>query len=158
MKHGKRGLSSSFLTWLPGLAILLGASIYLFVRPAEPFVFRLGRRLGLDSLMRLVRPDEPLIKAALPDFLVYSVPNALWAFAYALVIVRIWSPVRHWTGYFWLSTIPLLVLGFEILQFPGILPGTFSYPDLFWGILGSAGGILLGIKSRKHTSYESEFN
>jgi hypothetical protein len=76
-----------------------------------------------------------------PDWMVYSLPNGLWAFAYALIITRIWGRNKSWPRIIWLASIPALVLGFETLQFWGIVHGTFCLQDLALGLTG----IILGI-------------
>jgi hypothetical protein len=81
----------------------------------------------------------------LPKWIVYSLPNGLWAFAYALLITGIWSDSKSCVKYFWMGSIPVLVLGFEILQYPGIIRGTFSMQDIALGIAGITVGIIVGM-------------
>ena len=148
MAYLTRRPSNWILNTLPGVAIILGGSIYLFLRPEEVRFLHWARSTGVDTVVSLLRPENPDVFSSLPTWTVYSLPGALWAFAYALVITRLWINKRHWIRYLWLSTIPLLVLGFEVLQYPGILPGTFSIPDLIASLLGSAAGIFIGITSK----------
>lgn len=137
-----------FLYTLSGMAIILGGSIYLFLRPEEVLFLQWARSTGLDAMVSMLRPANSYMFSSLPTWTLYSLPGALWAFAYALIITRLWAGKRHWIRYVWLSTIPLLVLGFELLQYPGILPGTFSITDLITSLLGSAAGIFIGITSK----------
>ncbi len=147
--------SNWILYTLPGAAIILGASVYLFLRPGELLYHQWARSTGLDAVVSLLRPENPNVLSSLPTWTLYSLPGALWAFAYALIITRLWMSKKHWIKYLWLSTIPLLVLGFEVLQYPGILPGTFSIPDLLTSLFGSAVGIFIGITSRKRFNHEN---
>ncbi len=141
--------SNWILYTLPGVAIILGGCIYLFLRPEEVLYLHWARSAGLDAVVSLLRPENPDALSSLPTWTLYSLPGALWAFAYALIMTRLWVSKRHWIRYLWLSTIPLLVLVFEVLQYPGILPGTFSIPDLIASLFGSAVGIFIGITSKE---------
>ena len=143
---------------IPALAILLGGFIYVFLRPVEPLFMNWARMTGLNAFINLIRPDPTASITAFPDWIVYSLPGALWAFAYALFIIRIWADSGHWIRYFWLSTIPILVIGFEILQYPGIIPGTFTAHDLLASILGSLAGVTFGIKSKKISNHENNIH
>ncbi|RPI42327.1 MAG: hypothetical protein EHM46_05330 [Bacteroidetes bacterium] len=141
-------------TILSGTAILLGGLIYIFLRPGEPLFLDWARATGLGSLVDHLRPGS-FDPALLPAWSVYSLPGALWAFAYSLTITGIWSGSHHPVKFLWLATIPVLVLGFELLQAPGIIPGTFSILDLVFGILGAGAGFLFPAIILKSTRHES---
>jgi hypothetical protein len=52
-----------------------------------------------------------------------------------------------------MSTIPILVIGFELLQYTGLVKGTFSFQDIAFEISGLLLGIYAGIiitKSHPH--------
>jgi len=78
---------------------------------------------------------------SLMEWILYSLPDGLWALAYTLLICGLWAGSRSRARYFWYATIPLLVLGFEGFQGLGLIHGTFSFSDL----LTSATGILSGM-------------
>ncbi|MCF6357636.1 MAG: hypothetical protein L3J54_07500, partial [Draconibacterium sp.] len=79
----------------------------------------------------------------------------LWAFAYSMLIVGIWSGSKSKIKYFWLATIPVLVLGFETLQYFEIIRGTFSIQDIAFGITGIIIGIIVGNKITKIKNHEN---
>lgn len=149
MLYNLKRLSTRILSFLPAFAVLFGIAIYVFARPAEPAALLWARSHGLDKLLDLLRPGSSNPVNILPAWILYSLPNALWALAYSILITRIWAGNRQFIGYFWMATIPALVLGMELLQYPAILSGTFSIPDLVSGILGMSAGYLIGIKSKK---------
>jgi len=64
----------------------------------------------------------------LPEGIVFSLPNGLWAFSYAMLIAGIWSGRKSWLRTFWMASILVLVLGVFILLALGsgilILPAT----------------------------------
>jgi len=121
-----RTYSHRLYIFLSALAIFIGGLIYILLRPSEPIFFSWISIAGLDQLVSPARSLTVALSQLLPEWFVYSLPNALWAFAYALLITGIWSDSRSWLRYFWMASIPFLVLGFEILQIPGIISGTFE--------------------------------
>lgn len=149
-------MKQSRLYLLSAAALLLGGCIYICLRPAEPVFFDWAHAAGLGGLIDRVRANNLSLDTLLPEWVVYSLPCAFWAFAYAAIITRIWTDSRHRIKYFWLATIPLLVLGFELLQYPGIIPGTFCTEDLIAGILGSGTGMIIGITHKKQIIDENK--
>jgi hypothetical protein len=144
--------------WISAIALLAGGIIYILFRTSEPGFFKWIRAAGLDNLLIFARNSSLSLTPILPKWIVYSLPNGLWAFAYALLITGIWSDSKSWLKYFWMASIPVLVLGFEILQYPGIIRGTFSIQDIALGIAGIAVGIIVGIKIIKPRYHEKTFN
>jgi hypothetical protein len=139
------------------IALIAGGIIYLLFRPDEVLFFRWMRTLGFKSLISYFRQNSFSINIHLPEWVVYSLPNGLWAFAYALLITRIWAGSKSTFKYFWIGSIPGLVLGFEILQFTGTIPGTFCLQDIALGMTGMTIGYILGSKSVKPKNHENKF-
>jgi hypothetical protein len=135
--------------YLSVLALFLGGVIYILFRASEPVFFNWIRAIGLDSWLHLARGKSLSSSLHLPAWIVFSLPNGLWAFAYAFLISGTWWGIRSWLKYFWMASIPLLVLGYEIFQYAGIIPGTFCMQDIALGILGMTAGIIAGIKTTK---------
>ena len=114
-------LSTFSFNWLhviiSAIALLAGGMVYILFRPSEHVFFSWISATGFDNWFNLARnsslPSRPLV----PEWIVYSLPDGLWAFAYALLITVIWSGSKTWLRYLWLASIPLLVLGYEILQY-----------------------------------------
>jgi len=142
--------------FLSGLAIFIGGLIYILLRPSEHLFFGWIRLAGLDQWISPARSLSPLLGELFPDWIIFSLPNGLWAFAYALLITSIWSGSRSWLKSFWMASIPILVLGFEILQIPGIIPGTFCIQDIAIGLLGLVLGIFIGTKKTKNNNYHEK--
>jgi hypothetical protein len=140
--------------WLSAIALLAGGIIYILFRTSEPVFFNWIRAAGLDNWLSFARKGSLSLTPYLPDWVVYSLPNGLWAFAYALLIIAIWSNSKSLLKYFWMASIPILVLGFEILQLAGFIPGTFCIQDMALGIAGLTIGIIVGMKIIKSNSHE----
>jgi hypothetical protein len=143
--------------YLSLLAILMGGVIYILFRGSEPVFFNWIRALGLEGWLNFARSKSLSSSLHLPAWIVFSLPNGLWAFAYAFLITGIWWGTKSWLKYFWMASIPLLVLGYEILQYAGIIPGTFCMQDIALGIVGLTTGILAGIFTTKPQNHENVF-
>jgi len=131
----KRVLFTSFI------ALIAGGFIYMFLRPAPAVFFTWLEPVGLESLLRSSRTFTLKLTPFLPGWLIYNLPQGLWAFAYTLIITGIWGRHRSAVALFWLATIPLLTLGFEGLQYAGLIRGTFCLNDMLF----SVGGIIVVI-------------
>ena len=139
---------------LCAFAIFLGGIIYILFRPSEVIFFYWFRTVGLDNWFNLARHKSLSLYQYLPEWIVFSFPNGLWAFAYALLITVIWSGSKSLSSYFWMVSIPVLVLGFEILQYAKVIPGTFCIQDITLGLAGLITGIQVGIKINKFKNHE----
>ncbi len=135
-------------------ALILGGTIYVLFYTSQPLFFNWIRAAGLDNWFSTTRQYSMAASPDLPQWFVYSLPDGLWAFAYAVLITGIWIPKKTGLKYFWMSTIPLLVIGFELLQYPGIINGTFALQDLAFEISGILTGIFSGIKITKSHRHE----
>jgi hypothetical protein len=101
-----------------------------------------------------VRQSSVSLGRTIPQWIIYSLPDGLWAFAYALLITGLWIGKGSGIKYFWMSTIPVLVIGMEMLQYIGMVKGTFSLVDLAFEISGLIIGIYTGIKITKSHHHE----
>lgn len=136
------------------LAIFAGGFIYILFRPLEADFFQSFHFLGLDSWISAIRESIVGVSRIFPEWFVYSLPNGLWSFSYSLIITVIWCKNKSAFKYFWMYSIPVLVLGFEILQLMGIIRGTFSAQDIFLGVTGMMMGFLLARLLIKIDNYE----
>ena len=148
-KHSNR----SFI-FLAILAVIIGGSLYIFFRTSDHLFFRWFSFLGLDNWFEALRNHSLSTSSHLPDWVVYSLPNSLWAFAYALLITSLWYGNKSWLKYIWMASIPVLVIGFEVLQYTGTIHGTFCIQDLTLGIVGLTLGCIVGIKLKNQNNHE----
>lgn len=130
---------------LAGLALFAGGAIYIFLRSSDPLFFQWVEHMGMGGSFTWLRNTGWLSETDVPSWFRYALPDALWAFAYALLISSIWSGSHSPIRYFWLASIPVLILGFEFAQLAGLLPGTFCPVDLTFSVTGLILGIYLGI-------------
>lgn len=140
------------------VALLSGGLIYLLFRSTEPVFFQWIKVLNLNKWLSLQRQKSASLPLHFPEWFLYSLPNGLWAFAYALIITTIWAGNKSWLRTLWMASIPVLVFGFELLQYMHFIPGTFCLQDIAFGMAGLTIGIAVGIiicKSGKPKSISS---
>ena len=135
-------------------ALILGGAIYVLFYTSQPVFFSWIRAAGLNNWLILTRQYSLTASSTLPQWIVYSLPDGLWAFAYALLITGIWIRSNSGLKYFWMSTIPVLIIGLELLQYTGLVKGTFSFQDIAFEITGLLTGIFTGIKITKSHPHE----
>jgi hypothetical protein len=143
---------------LCSVALMLGGIIYVLFRITEPVFFHWTLAAGPDSWVNLARHKLVSTGQQLPEWIIFSLPNGLWAFAYAVLITRIWSGSKSWLRTCWMISIPVLVIGFEILQYFRIMPGTYCIQDVAMGIAGLTTGIIVGLKTIKPKNHEKAFD
>jgi len=146
--------SNNLNVLLCSVALLLGGMIYFLFRASEPVFLKWIPGPGIASWFGLVRQSSVSFSRSLPEWIVFSLPNGLWAFAYSLLITGIWAGSKSWLRIFWMASIPVLVLGFELLQLTGTIPGIFCVHDMAFGIAGLIIGILAGTKTINPNHYE----
>jgi hypothetical protein len=130
------------------LALIAGGLIYVLLRPAEPVFFKWMAAAGFENWLTDLRAGSLFTGFLLPEWMVYSLPNGLWAFAYTSLVLVIWNGSREAARYFWFLSIPVLVFGFELLQLSGTVQGTFCLIDIVFGALGSLAALLSLFLSR----------
>lgn len=128
------------------LAVVTGGAIYILFRPVEPLFFSWANEVGAGNMLSNIRRFTLPLKGYIPEWILFSLPNGLWAFAYVLILATIWSGSKSGLRYLWYATIPVLVLGYELLQLTEILTGTFCLLDFAFGLAGIIIGIRIGLK------------
>jgi hypothetical protein len=139
---GATGFSSTRHILWSTIAVIAGGIIYMLFRPTEALFLNWFSTIGMENWLESARENSLSLSHNLPNWFVYSLPNGLWAYAYTLLILIIWKESSSLIRYFWYLSIPVLIVGFELLQLTGTLQGTFCLFDLSWGIMGIVLGVL----------------
>ena len=127
------------------LPVLFGGLIYYMLRP-EPIVFYswldyFNLKAPFFSIRLNLIPSLP----SFPSWFKYSLPSGLWAFSYTAIILFLWGCRSEKIKYFWFFTIPVVCLSYELLQYAGLVKGTFCTTDLAFCFFG----MLLGLTNFK---------
>lgn len=132
--------------WISFLAVFLGGMIYLLWRENHKEIFTwLGIPGATESIIYLRTHTLPF-RDVIPPWIIYSLPDGLWSFGYALIISRLWAKNFSTIKKFWIMTIPLLCLGTEVMQWIGLVPGVFCPVDLLLSFAGIILGVIVGAK------------
>lgn len=132
------------LILLTVLPVLVGAMIYILWRPTSIRIFGWLETVGLAGGVAKLRALAEPANSYLPQWAIFSLPNGLWAFSYTVFIVCLWWNVPTIHGRLWLCSAPLIGLGYESLQFFGVIPGVFCHQDLLFCAVGIGSGFILG--------------
>ena len=111
---------------ISGILLLLGGgAIYLLQRSTQLLMFRLVDGLGLSETVGSLR----LSSGTWPEFIVYNLPGGLWAASYVLLADALFCRQALSVRLMWVSLVPLIGVGSEVLQMVGLCPGTADWLD-----------------------------
>lgn len=116
-------------------ALFMGSMIYLLWRTDSLAMFTWFDCLGLGGTIAWLRIGLGPFSIYLPDWFIFSIPNALWFFSGLIVFNSIWGMKPSWDKRFWLSSFCVIALGSEVAQAFQLIPGTFDYQDLIFMII-----------------------
>ncbi len=112
------------------LCLLIGAAIYFITRSENIF---LNQWLALFADGQALRFFQGLVSNQwLPDWILFSLPDALWMTALTLFILMIWDFKIHRRSTAWLAMAVVAGAGMEILQGFHLMRGTFDMADLLF--------------------------
>jgi hypothetical protein len=107
--------------------VIMGGLIYILWRDTSLRMFDWAREIGIFGAINVSRDAAHNLFKMVPEFVVYSVPDALWTFSFARFNCALCTRGAH-VG--WLAVAPVISLGSELGQSVGIVPGTFDWLDL----------------------------
>lgn len=102
----------------------LGAWIYIAFRSPNLLVFDWIDAVGMSGL--IIRPN-----AQLPDWLLYSLPDGCWVYAFTSWMLIIWARFSPWV-----LVALTLAIGSELGQLFSIVPGTYDNVDIVFYLFG----------------------
>lgn len=117
-------------------SLLLGGGIYILFRVSSLKMFSWFETIGINIIESDLRKNSILIAQYFPDWFLYSLPDGLWIFSYVCLMLSIWKKSISQQNIFWISIVPLVAVGSEILQFFGLVQGTFDMVDVLCYLTG----------------------
>ena len=132
---------ASISVWLANVVapILLGGLMYLSWRSTTLVIFGWLDALGFSGSVQAIRAVTTPWKESIPDWVLFSLPDALWSYAFTCGLCFVWASHKCWQRSFWIFAPLVLSVSIECLQASGFLVGTFDWIDL---CLSSAACIL----------------
>lgn len=131
------------------LPVILGGLIYLLLRPSSIVFYGWLEYFNVYTPIYNLRLNLLAYLPVFPSWFIYSLPNGLWAFSYTAIILNLWANRTESIKYFWFSTIPIICMGYEVMQYMGLIRGTFCFTDLSFCFLGMALGVIMINKRRR---------
>lgn len=115
------------------VCLLTGAVMYLLLRDRSLLGFSLLDHLGAGAWADRAR--AAVAGTDLPEWVIYCLPDGLWALSYILLIDVIMERQPFHKRMAWTSVIPLIGTASELLQAIGWTPGVYDMIDLICYLL-----------------------
>lgn len=110
------------------LFLVCGCSVYLLFRSRSLYIYQWCALFGLSDMIDLFRCFVQDWR--ITDWIKYSLPDGLYCASYILIIDAIWHNDNSNIKYYIISLIPFVTIGSELLQYFGLVKGTFDVYDL----------------------------
>lgn len=110
------------------IILFAGGLIYVIFRSDNLLMFSLFHYLGLDGIVIKLR--EGYGQMIIWDWVRYNMPAGLWLFSYMFIIDSIWNNSNSPAYKCFITTLPIIAIISEAMQFFHILPGTFDIRDM----------------------------
>ena len=112
-----------------GIAILAcGCAIYLLFRSKSLNIYQWCMSLGLSNTIDSIR--YAVQDWCMATWVRYSLPDGLYCAAYILIIDAIWKNDNRLIKFIIISLVPIVTISSELLQYFGLVKGTFDVYDL----------------------------
>ena len=117
-----------FAFFLGVLFLACGCAIYLLFRSKTLNIYQWCSALGLSNIIDSLR--NCVQDWNISEFVKFSLPDGLYCAAYILVIDAIWHSDNGIVKNIVISFVPFVTTSSEVLQYFGLVKGTFDVFDL----------------------------
>ncbi|HEX5727142.1 MAG TPA: hypothetical protein VFX98_16815 [Longimicrobiaceae bacterium] len=124
-----------------------GGAVYLLWRAPHLRLFRWAEAVRADGLVARLQLGAAGARESLPDLLLFSLPDALWAYALTAALALVWRARRGAAALAWVSLGAVLGVGSELGQLARAVPGTFDPADAVLCALAAALAYVLVYRS-----------
>jgi len=111
-----------------GLFLVCGCAIYLLFRTKTLNIYRWTSLIGFSDYVDYMR--QQVLYWNIPSFVKYCLPDGLYCAAYILMIDAIWYNDKGIMKKIIMSFVPIVTIISEVLQYFGLIKGTFDIYDL----------------------------
>ncbi|REG88254.1 hypothetical protein [Algoriphagus antarcticus] len=119
------------------IPVILGGLIYLTYRTDSLVMFGWFNEIGLSDKIGLLRSNYQLQNLTIPNWIKFSLPDALWLFSFTYITLIIWENKINRESVFWIFFAPMIGIFSEVGQLTGLIPGTFDKIDLILLIIAT---------------------
>lgn len=124
-------------------AMFVGATIYVLWRSNSLMMFSWFDALGMRSQVLTLREYAEPYSSALPRWVFFSLPQALWLFSGIVTFNCIWGKHDVLNKRLWSMAFCSIAFGFEFGQYIGLVPGHFDIFDMALLILALVTALLV---------------
>jgi hypothetical protein len=120
------------------LPIFVGAAIYVSWRSPWLLVFTWIDTIGVAPVVADVRAAALPVRAQLPSWVLFSLPDALWVYAVTWSMALVWNrKLEATSARCWVLAGGLLACSGEVGQALRIVPGTFDVGDVLCYVISA---------------------
>ena len=131
---------------IAGLIFLLsGSYLYLKFRSETLLMFKWAENLGLDFIVSSIRGSFQGLNSDRMKYIIFSAPYGMWVISFCCFIGAIWHKDNSLSAIIWRLFVPVIAISSELLQFVGLLPGTYDTNDLLVLIVSTIIGLIISI-------------
>lgn len=110
------------------LFLVCGCAIYLLFRSKSLNIYQWCSVLGLSNTIDTLRYSVQDWNVS--EFVKFSLPDGLYCASYILMIDAIWHDEKGTIKNIIISLVPFVTISSEVLQYFGLVKGTFDIYDL----------------------------
>lgn len=111
-----------------GIMLVSGCCIYLLFRSKTLRIYQWCSAMGVSNGIDYYRGY--LLSWHIPDVVKYSFPDGLYNASYILIMDAIWNKENSFYKYLITLFAPIFTIVSELLQYFGVIKGTFDIYDL----------------------------
>ena len=136
------------------LPIVVGGLIYIGFRDTRLLFFSWADILELDSLVNYIRRYMNNNFNELHDHVVYSIPGALWLYAFISFNFFLWLEDNSKMKMIWLFIPIIIAFSHEFLQKINLVNGTYSNIDILYYLISIGFSYIALIKIGRYNEKE----
>ena len=123
--------------------LLIGSYLYLKFRSETLLIFKWAKNLGLDFIVSSIRGSFESLNSDRMKYIIFSAPYGLWVISFCCFIGAIWHKDSSLSAIILRLFVPVISISSELLQFVGLLPGTYDINDLLVLIVSTIIGLTI---------------
>ncbi len=124
--------------------LIIGSYLYLKFRSETLLMFTWAENLGLNFIVSSIR-ESSILNSPKLEYFIFSTPFGMWVVSFCCFIGAIWHKDISIEAIIWRLFAPAIAISSELLQFVGVIPGTFDTNDLLVLIVSTIIGISISV-------------
>ena len=125
--------------------LIFGSYLYLKFRSETLLMFKWAETMGLNYVISSIRGSSSVFNSHQMNYFVFSAPFGMWVISFCCFIGVIWHKDSSVAAIIWRLFAPAIAISSELLQFLGLLPGTYDTNDLLLLIFSTIIGFTISI-------------